>query len=303
MIATVSPAEVNREEVRPLQHGDHSRRVTDSASRFCLGVELNLIVVFSCRSFCLTLSHFRQTLNTLQYANRAKNIKNKPVINRDPMSQKLDLLRGRIKELEAELEVYRSGMTPTPDQLAQFAALGESIAAGLGPVSTSSVVGSHAISHHPMSHGSSSVGGVGAYSSSTPHTRHSSTLDHLPSPLSGLGVTVGVDEIAVKAEEWAATKEQLVHFEVELRKMHQRNAKLRQDVNTKNEEKLRILTGRDAWRRKVELLADKFPDVKAHLEDEKAQLEKETPTASSPPPPGAQSSPTNETTNTDHGTE
>jgi hypothetical protein len=30
--------------------------------------------------------NFEETLNSLKYANRAKNIKNKPIINRDPNS-------------------------------------------------------------------------------------------------------------------------------------------------------------------------------------------------------------------------
>jgi kinesin family protein 4/21/27 len=34
-------------------------------------------------------SSFEETLNTLKYANRARNIKNKPIINRDPTSQQL----------------------------------------------------------------------------------------------------------------------------------------------------------------------------------------------------------------------
>lgn len=34
-------------------------------------------------------SSFEETLSTLKYANRARNIKNQPVINRDPASQQL----------------------------------------------------------------------------------------------------------------------------------------------------------------------------------------------------------------------
>ena len=42
-----------------------------------------------------------ESLNTLQYANRAKNIRNKPVINRDPMLVKIAELKARVAELEA----------------------------------------------------------------------------------------------------------------------------------------------------------------------------------------------------------
>jgi hypothetical protein len=35
--------------------------------------------------------HFEETLNTLRYASRARNIVNKPIIGRDPNSQKLEV--------------------------------------------------------------------------------------------------------------------------------------------------------------------------------------------------------------------
>ena len=37
--------------------------------------------------------NFEETLNTLKYASRARNIKNKPVVNRDPNSQQIAQLR------------------------------------------------------------------------------------------------------------------------------------------------------------------------------------------------------------------
>eukprot|EP00472_Partenskyella_glossopodia_P002056 CAMPEP_0197522634 /NCGR_PEP_ID=MMETSP1318-20131121/7735_1 /TAXON_ID=552666 /ORGANISM="Partenskyella glossopodia, Strain RCC365" /LENGTH=1665 /DNA_ID=CAMNT_0043075065 /DNA_START=308 /DNA_END=5304 /DNA_ORIENTATION=+ len=48
-------------------------------------------------------TNFDETLNTLKYANRARNIKNKPIINRDPMAAKIEAMGKRIKELEAAL--------------------------------------------------------------------------------------------------------------------------------------------------------------------------------------------------------
>ena len=44
-----------------------------------------------------------ETLNTLQYANNAKNIRNTPVLNRDPKTVKLAEARARIAELERRL--------------------------------------------------------------------------------------------------------------------------------------------------------------------------------------------------------
>uniref|UniRef100_A0A914DWM7 Kinesin-like protein n=1 Tax=Acrobeloides nanus TaxID=290746 RepID=A0A914DWM7_9BILA len=52
---------------------------------------------------------FVETLNTLNYANRAKNIKNKVVANQDKTSKIVGELRGRIAALEAELNEYKQG--------------------------------------------------------------------------------------------------------------------------------------------------------------------------------------------------
>ncbi|KAL2458983.1 Kinesin-like protein FRA1 [Forsythia ovata] len=44
-----------------------------------------------------------ETLNTLKYANRARNIQNKPVINRDPISNEMLKMRQQLEYLQAEL--------------------------------------------------------------------------------------------------------------------------------------------------------------------------------------------------------
>ncbi|KAK4796179.1 hypothetical protein SAY86_028505 [Trapa natans] len=49
-----------------------------------------------------------ETLNTLKYANRARNIQNKPVVNRDPTSNELLKMRQQVEYLQAEL-CARSG--------------------------------------------------------------------------------------------------------------------------------------------------------------------------------------------------
>ena len=48
-------------------------------------------------------TNYEETLNTLKYANRARNIKNKPVVNRDPASQQIAQLRQQVYELQKEL--------------------------------------------------------------------------------------------------------------------------------------------------------------------------------------------------------
>ncbi|OVA19021.1 Kinesin [Macleaya cordata] len=50
-----------------------------------------------------------ETLNTLKYANRARNIKNKPIVNRDPVSNEMQKMRQQLEYLQAELLCARGG--------------------------------------------------------------------------------------------------------------------------------------------------------------------------------------------------
>lgn len=52
---------------------------------------------------------FMETLNTLRYANRAKNIKNRIVANQDKSSQTINVLRRQIQQLQFELMEYKQG--------------------------------------------------------------------------------------------------------------------------------------------------------------------------------------------------
>ncbi|KGN60259.1 kinesin-like protein KIN-4C [Cucumis sativus] len=52
-------------------------------------------------------SNAEETLNTLKYANRARNIQNKAVINRDPVGAQIQKMRSQIEQLQAELLFYR----------------------------------------------------------------------------------------------------------------------------------------------------------------------------------------------------
>lgn len=49
-----------------------------------------------------------ETLNTLKYANRARNIKNKVVVNQDKTSQQMSALRAEIARLQMELMDYKA---------------------------------------------------------------------------------------------------------------------------------------------------------------------------------------------------
>lgn len=53
-----------------------------------------------------------ETLNTLKYANRARNIRNRPIVNRNPMSAEMQRMRAQLEFLQAEL-LARSGGAPS----------------------------------------------------------------------------------------------------------------------------------------------------------------------------------------------
>lgn len=55
---------------------------------------------------------FLETLNTLKYANRARNIKNKVVVNQDRSSRVISELRARVQALELELAEYKQVTNP-----------------------------------------------------------------------------------------------------------------------------------------------------------------------------------------------
>lgn len=53
-----------------------------------------------------------ETLSTLKYANRARNIQNKVVVNQDSASREIQFLRETIQKLQIEIHEYRSGRIP-----------------------------------------------------------------------------------------------------------------------------------------------------------------------------------------------
>jgi len=53
-----------------------------------------------------------ESLNTLRYANRARNIKNKPVVNRDPTAAQIAYLRHQLVQVRAELAQYKKMAGP-----------------------------------------------------------------------------------------------------------------------------------------------------------------------------------------------
>ncbi len=51
-------------------------------------------------------SNYEESLSTIRYASRARNIKNKPIVNRDPNSVMIENLRSQIQNLQMELSEY-----------------------------------------------------------------------------------------------------------------------------------------------------------------------------------------------------
>jgi len=48
-------------------------------------------------------SNLEETMSTLRYADRARKIKNKPIVNKDPRSEELSRLRGQVHQLQLQL--------------------------------------------------------------------------------------------------------------------------------------------------------------------------------------------------------
>ncbi|XP_020547897.1 LOW QUALITY PROTEIN: kinesin-like protein KIN-4C [Sesamum indicum] len=58
-----------------------------------------------------------ETLNTLKYANRARNIQNKAIINRDPMTAQMQRMRSQIEQLQAELLFFRGDSNAPSEEI------------------------------------------------------------------------------------------------------------------------------------------------------------------------------------------
>lgn len=64
-------------------------------------------------------SNHEETLGTIKYASRARNIQNKPIVNRDPNSVLIENLRNQVNELQTEIVEYqgilKENSIPLPD--------------------------------------------------------------------------------------------------------------------------------------------------------------------------------------------
>ena len=64
--------------------------------------------------------NYEETLNTLRYANRARNIRNKPVVNRDPNAAQISQLRQQLSAARAEIGSLKRRLTGKDDTQLQW---------------------------------------------------------------------------------------------------------------------------------------------------------------------------------------
>lgn len=69
-----------------------------------------------------------ESLNTLRYADRARRIKNKPVVNRDPVAAQLSALRQQIAGLRAENNALKNALGGDAAAMAVFQSRGQGVA-------------------------------------------------------------------------------------------------------------------------------------------------------------------------------
>ena len=94
MISALSTIEKKQDQFITYRNSKLTRILQD-----CLGGNSNTFMI-ACVS--PAESNYEESLNTLKYASKAMNIKNKPVINRDPQQAHILKLRGIISDLEKE---------------------------------------------------------------------------------------------------------------------------------------------------------------------------------------------------------
>uniref|UniRef100_A0A8C9Z0P5 Kinesin-like protein KIF21B n=1 Tax=Sander lucioperca TaxID=283035 RepID=A0A8C9Z0P5_SANLU len=83
-----------------LAGSERLKRTGATGERAREGISINWLLLYR---------DFMETLNTLKYANRARNIKNKVVVNQDKTSQQISALRAEIARLQMELMEYKAG--------------------------------------------------------------------------------------------------------------------------------------------------------------------------------------------------
>lgn len=102
MIACVSPADVNMEVGGACCQGTAARAGLVAAWHHSSHPVSCSNEKTSCITPCHPPTATQETLNTLRYASRARNIRNKPVVNRDPVAAQIAHLRQQLAAVKAE---------------------------------------------------------------------------------------------------------------------------------------------------------------------------------------------------------
>lgn len=77
---------------------------TDSSLQDSLGGNSRTVMIACVSPADVNLE---ESMNTLRYANRARNIKNKPVVNRDPNAAQISHLRQQLSMAKAEISLLK----------------------------------------------------------------------------------------------------------------------------------------------------------------------------------------------------
>ena len=96
--------------LKPKQRGFSQPQRCYTACTVVCNLHVSLLSSRTVMIACVSPSDrdFMETLNTLKYANRARNIKNKVVVNQDKTSQQISALRAEIARLQLELMEYKA---------------------------------------------------------------------------------------------------------------------------------------------------------------------------------------------------
>jgi len=185
--------------------------------------------------------NFEESLNTLKYAQRARNIKNKAVINRDPNAAKLTALRERISELESLLAV--AGIKPEDVSALSAAALSGSVS------STQSTNAEKIISllrNVGLTISQSGLGLSSNSSSAGSPTTNTASPGTSFFPLQQLGMYPSVPN------ELMAARQAARNYEAEVQRLNGRVNELSQQLAQAQERAIHAETARDALRLKME---------------------------------------------------
>ncbi|KAI3522183.1 hypothetical protein L1887_11665 [Cichorium endivia] len=198
-----------------------------------------------------------ETLNTLKYANRARNIQNKPVVNRDPMSSEMLKMRQQLECLQAELCARGGGGSSVElqvlrERIAWLEATNQDLCRELHVYRSRGI----AIDHSEMD-----TKGDDSFSIENEGIKRGlqSSVDSSDYQMSESGDSNGIDEEAAK--EWEHT---LLQDSMD-KELHELNKRLEQ-----KESEMKLFGGFDTM-----TLKQHFGKKIMELEDEKRAVQKE----------------------------